>query len=102
MIEALEKLAAAGIELIPLEGMATHFVFGRDGYVALVERNAEGFGGIGSAGLLTERGLAVLTQRDGSHHFVARGLDQPATPEQVADLRSFANDLKAALDSSPR
>jgi len=57
----------------------------------------EGFGGIGSAGLMTERGLAVLVWRESRPFFIARGFEQAATGEQVGKLRSFAEDLKRAL-----
>lgn len=96
MIERLEKIAAAGIQIIPVE-INTHFIFERDGFAALVERVNEGFGNIGSAGLVTEQGFAVLVWRDSKPFFVARGFDQQATDEQVDKLRSFAADLKQAL-----
>jgi len=61
--EKLERLAAAGIQLLPAVEITTHYVFERDGYVALVERTAEGFGGVGSAGILTGNGFAAWVQR---------------------------------------
>jgi hypothetical protein len=97
MIEAhLEKLAAAGINLIPAD-LEKHFIFERDGFIALVERTAAGFGSVGTAGLLTDRGLAPLVWRGTDAWFVARGLEQRAMPEQVDSLRSFQSDLEAAL-----
>jgi hypothetical protein len=98
MQEILEKLVAANIQLLPLVEIERHFVFERDGFAALVERTADGgFGHIGSPGLLTSAGLAVLLQRGESHVFVARGFEQAATPQQVETLRRFASDLKSAL-----
>jgi hypothetical protein len=98
MIEKLEKLVAAGIELIPAVEVTTHFIFQRDGFVALVERREEGFGGIGSSGLLTEQGgLAPLVWRGETAYFVGRGFEQQASAEDVEKLRSFAADLKAAI-----
>jgi hypothetical protein len=95
--QALEKLAAAGIELVPAPAMARHIVFTRDGFVSLVERREDGFGAIGSAGLATRHGFAALAWRDGDPFFVARGFEQTATAEQVARLRAFESDLRAAL-----
>lgn len=96
MIERLEKIAAAGIQIIPAE-ISTHFLFARDGFAALVERRDDSLGNIGSSGLMTERGLAVLVWRGPKAFFVARGFEQEATPEQVAQLRAFAADLRNAL-----
>ena len=99
MIDKLEKLVAAGIELIPATDVTTHFIFQRDGFVALVERRGDGFGGVGASGLLTEKGgLAPLVSRGGqAFYFVGRDFEQEATVEQVARLRAFARDLSAAL-----
>jgi len=98
---SFERLVAAGIQLLPASGITTHFVFERDGFVALVERKGEAFGNIGSAGILTEKGFATLMQRGENYFFVAKGFDQPATPEQVTKLRSFQSDLEQALRQSP-
>ena len=96
MTERLEKIAAAGIQIIPAE-ISSHFLFSRDGFVALVERKDDSFGSIGSSGLLTDRGLAVLVWRGPKAFFVARGFEQEASAEQVAQLRAFAADLRNAL-----
>ncbi len=99
LLEKLEKLAAAGIELIPAAQISTHFIFQRDGFVALVERRGDGFGGVGSSGLLTENGgLAPLVWRGGAAFFVGKGFEQPATAEQVTQLRAFAADLADAIE----
>jgi len=97
MIEILERLVAAGIELVPAPEVGTHFIFTRDGFVALVERRGDAFGGIGSAGLLVDQGLAPLVQRGDHAFFVARGFEQEATVEQVDKLKQFSADLKQAL-----
>ncbi len=98
MVEKLERLAAAGIQLAPLADLATYFVFERDGFVALVERTKEdGFGRIGSAGLLTDHGFAALIHRGNGAFFVTKGFEQAATAEQVEKLRRFAEDLEAAI-----
>jgi hypothetical protein len=97
LAESFERLAASGIDLLPLTGVETHFVFHRDGFVALVERTAEGFGAIGSAGRLTDNGFAALVWRAGKPFFVAKDYEQPASPGEVTGLRSFAADLEHAL-----
>lgn len=98
MIEKLQRLVDAGIELVPAVEIPTHFIFQRDGFAALVERRGDAFGGIGSSGLLTvESGLAMLVWRGEQAHFVGRGYDRPATPDEVQKLRAFSADLAAAL-----
>jgi len=95
--EILERLATAQIQLLPAVEITTHYVFERDGFVALVERKPEGFGGIGSPGILTGSGFAALIRRGDRAYFVARGFEQEARPEQVEALRRFSTDLKACL-----
>jgi hypothetical protein len=98
MQEILERLVAANIQLMPLEQIERHWVFTRDGFISLVERTRDnGFGHIGSPGLLTEKGMAVLVARGEGHSFIAKGIEIPASSEQVAALRRFAVDLAAAL-----
>ena len=98
MTEKLERLAAAGIQILPAVEITTHYVFERDGFVALVERTGDGFGGVGSAGILTGGGFAALIERGGRACFVARNFEQEARPEQVEALRRFSSDLRAAVE----
>ena len=93
----LERLAAANIQLAPMSSSSRHIVFERDGFLALVERTESGFGGVGSAGRLTEKGYASLMWKGGRHYFVAKNYEQPASAEEVEGLRSFQKDLDAAL-----
>lgn len=98
MIEdKLSRLAAAGIQFIPVAELSRHLLVERDGFAALVERKEAGFGNIGAAGLATARGLAPLTWREDKPYFVAKGFEQPATAEQVDQIRRFEQDLRAAL-----
>ena len=93
VLAQLEKIAAARIQLLSLPQIHTHFAFERDGFVILVERMEDGFGGIGAPGLLTDAGFAPLL----NDHFVAKAYQRPATPEEREAMRSFLDDLKAAL-----
>jgi hypothetical protein len=94
--EIFEKLAAAGIQIVPAE-MTSHFILERDGFVAFVERREQAFGNIGAPGLMTERGFAALVWRGDQPFFVGKGFEQPASAEQVQKIRSFASDLSNAL-----
>lgn len=97
MTEKLQKLADANIQLLPLVEISTHFVFERDGFVALVERVKNEFGRIGTAGILTGSGPAPLIWRNGAHYFKSKGFEQLATEQQVSQLRAFQSDLESAL-----
>ncbi len=96
MIEILEKLAAAGIQIVPAE-ITSHFILERDGFVSFVERRDDSFGNIGTPGLMTERGFAALIWRGDQAFFVGKGFEQPAIAEQVQKMRAFASDLAAIL-----
>ena len=88
MTEAFERLAAAGIQLLPATEITTHYVFERGG-----------FGAIGGTGLLTGKGFAAAVLRGGSWSFIAKDFEQEATPEQAEELRRFSQDLKSALEA---
>jgi hypothetical protein len=96
LVEILEKLAAAGIQIVPSE-ITSHFILERDGFVAFVERRDQAFGNAGAPGLMTERGFAALIWRGDRSFFVGKGFEQDASPEQVQKIRAFAADLTNAL-----
>jgi hypothetical protein len=96
VIEILEKLAAAGIQIIPAE-IASHFILERDGFVSFVERREDAFGNIGTPGLMTERGFAALIWRGDQAFFIGKGFEQAASAEEVGKIRAFASDLANAL-----
>jgi hypothetical protein len=54
----------------------------------------------GSTGLMTEQGLAYLMWREGQPYLAAKGVETPATPEQVETIRKFSQDLQAALETA--
>jgi hypothetical protein len=94
----IERLASAGFQLLPAFQIPTHYVIERDGFVALVERRADGgFGAAGAPGLLSGYGFGVLVWRGETAVFVSKGGETPATPGQVEALRRFDRDLRVAL-----
>lgn len=99
MEQILLRLAEANIELLPTVELTTHFVFARDGFVALVERRSGGFGNIGAPGILCEKGMAQLVWRGDQAYWVAKGFEQPVSSGTVDQLRMFSNDLKKSLQS---
>ncbi len=97
MTEIFELLVEHGIQILPLAEITTHFVFERGGFIALVERRAEGFGKVGAPGLLMEKGMAQLVWRGEAPFFVAKEWERVADAEEVAALRSFGADLEKIL-----
>lgn len=97
--QIFERLVAANIRILPINPSPKHVVFERSGFVALVEKREDGFGEIGSAGMLVEKGFSSLIWRGGDPYFVAKGFEQPATVEQVDQLRAFQKDLQESLSS---
>ena len=97
MTGKLIRLVEAGIQLVPVDGVSSHFIFERDGFVALVERKDDDFGGIGAPGLLTDDGIAMLVWRGEKAFFVVKGHEQEATAAEVGALRKFSSDLTRAL-----
>jgi hypothetical protein len=93
----LERLAEAGFQFVPALEITTHYVIERDGIVALVERAEDGFGGIGSPGLLTEKGFAALVRSGEGAFFVAKRYREKASDEQIRKVRAFSEDLARAL-----
>ena len=97
MTEKFQKLVDANIQLLPLPEITTHFVFERDGFIALVERVKDAFGRIGAAGLLSDKGMAPLLWKDGCPFFVAKGFERAASESDIERLRLFQRDLESAL-----
>lgn len=98
LLRKLECLANAGVQLLPASEITTHFVLERNGFILLVERTIDGFGQIGSPGLLTNQGFAALMWQGSSPFFVAKHFQQPATPQEVAAAREFTVIVKNCIE----
>ena len=97
LLARLERIAGAGIGMLPVAEAPNHFVFTRDGMAVLVERRGGGFGGIGSPGRITERGFEPLIGAGGREAFVFKGHEEAASPAQADAARSLLADLRSAL-----
>jgi hypothetical protein len=98
LIAKLEKIAAAGIQLLPTPEVPSHFVFERGGCVVLVERRGGGFGAVGSPGLLVEQGgFAALVERSGQSWFVWKGGERQADPAEAQTARQLFTELQTIL-----
>ena len=94
--ETLLRLAQSGIQLVAeTKGYA---IFTRGDCMAMAKLPAAGPAGLGSSGLMTDRGLAYLVERDGQAFLSGKAGEVPASDEQVEALRTFSEDLKASLD----
>ena len=88
----MSRLDDLGIRLM-VEGPAVS-IYIREDCIAAV-----GGGSQGSTGMLTPQGLAYLVWRDGQPLLTAKGVETPASPEQVETIRKFSEDLKTALST---
>lgn len=93
----LQRVAEAGIQIIPVPQIGNHVVFERDGFVVLVERRGEGLGQVGSPGLLNSKGFGALVERSGETFFVWKGEERAAEAEEVSSARQLLADLRRAL-----
>jgi hypothetical protein len=73
-------------------------MFTRGDCVAMAKLSASGPPGLGSSGLVTDRGLAYLVERGGQAFLSGKAGEIRAAREQVETLRTFSQDLKAGLD----
>lgn len=93
-LSQLERLAERQIQLLHVPQIETHFALERDGFVILVQKHEGGFGGIGTAGMLTEHGFAPMLNGE----FVAKQFRYRPTEAEVERMRRFSADLKEALE----
>lgn len=97
LLAQLERLAARGIQILPVPQIPSHFVLERNGCAVLVERREEGFGAIGSPGALSEKGFAALVTRDGRDWFIGKDESREAAAGEAADARNLYRDLREIL-----
>jgi hypothetical protein len=94
--ETLSRLAQSGIHLVA--ETKGYVLLTRGGCVALAKLSVSGPPGLGSAGIMTDRGLAYPVERGGQVFLSGKGGEVPAAEEQVETLRAFSQDLKAGFD----
>jgi len=72
-------------------------MFVRGNCMALVQFAGERFTSIGSAGMMTEKGLAYLLWNDGKAMLSSHGSQVEAEATQVDAIRKFSDDLKKTI-----
>jgi hypothetical protein len=91
---------AARLQSLEIDWFATekgYTMFTRGTCAAVAHKREDGFS-VGSSGMMIEAGFAYLVWRGEQPYLAAHGCyETAASEEQVAAIRRFAEDLKAAL-----
>jgi hypothetical protein len=95
--EQLQRLYLAGFELQTFERYPNSVGVLRDGCIALLRATPSGLEVIGTPGWRMGEVLGVLVERDGHQVFHAKAEVLEATPERLAALSSFREDLERLL-----
>ena len=95
--EQLQKIYLAGFELQTFDRYPRAIGAIRDGCIALLEATPEGLRMIGTPGWRMGEVLGVLVEKEGRQVFQAKGQIEEATPERLAILRCFREELEGLL-----
>ena len=95
--EQLQRLYLAGFELQTFERYAKCVGVVRDGCVALLVPGVDGLQVLGTPGWQMGEVMGVLTEIKGRKVFQAKSEIVDATPERLAALHKFREDLKDLL-----
>ena len=97
--EQLQRLYLAGFDLQTFERFPKCVGVIRDNCIALLAPGREGLQVLGTPGWRIGEVMGVLTESDGRQVFQAKQETVEATPERLAKLRQFRNDLREHLSS---
>jgi hypothetical protein len=95
--EQLQRLYLAGFDLETFERFPKAIGVVRDGCLAFLVPGPDGLQILGNVGLRMGESLGPLVERSGRKLFVHKQETIEATPERIATLERFRNDLKAVL-----
>src|SRR5947209_13111604 len=95
--EQLQRLYLAGFDLETFERFPKAIGVVRDGCVAFLVPGPDGLQILGNVGLRMGESLGPLVERGGRKLFIHKQEAIEATPERIATLERFRNDLKAVL-----
>jgi hypothetical protein len=95
--EQLQSLYVAGFELQSFDRFPKCIGVVRDNCVALLVPGADGLQVLGAPGWRMGEAMGVLTEKDGRKVFQAKTEIVEATPERLAALETFRNDLMQLL-----
>jgi hypothetical protein len=95
--EQLQRLYLAGFELQTFERYPKCIGVMREGCVALLVPGVDGLQILGTPGWRMGEVMGVLTERDGLQVFQAKAEVVEATPERLAILQKFRDDLGESM-----
>lgn len=97
--EQLQRIYLAGFELQTFDRYPRAIGALRDGCIALLEATPQGLRMIGTPGWRMGETLGVLVEREGRQVFQAKEQIEEATPDRLATLMRFRQDLESLLSS---
>src|SRR3954449_1861559 len=95
--EQLQRLYIAGFDLQTFDRFPTAIGVLRNGCLAFLVPGADGLQILGNVGWRMGESLGPLVEREGRKVFVHKQELLEATPERIATLERFREDLKALL-----
>jgi hypothetical protein len=95
----LQQLYLAGFEFETFQRFPSSLGVIRDGCIALLRTTPQGLEIIGTPGWRMGEVLGVLVERNGAQIFQAKSETVDATPEKLAALSRFREDLTRVLSS---
>ena len=95
--EQLQRIYLAGFELQTFDRYPKCVGVIRDNCIALLVPGVDGFQVLGTPGWRMGEVMGVLTEREGRQVFQAKSEIVEATPERLAILRKFRQDLAQLL-----
>ncbi len=98
--EQLQRLYLAGFELQTFDRYPNAIGALRDGCIALLRATPTGLTIIGAPGWRMGEVLGVLVEKDGRQIFQAKSEIVDATPERLAALAKFREDLEQTLTAT--
>ncbi|MFZ0704451.1 MAG: hypothetical protein WAM71_02525 [Candidatus Korobacteraceae bacterium] len=98
--EQLQRLYLAGFELQTFDRYPNSVGVLRDGCIALLRATATGLTIIGVPGWRMGEVLGVLIEKDGRQVFQSKSEIVEATPERLAALAKFREDLEQMLTAT--
>jgi hypothetical protein len=100
--EQLQQLYAAGFDLETFDRFPKAIGVVRDNCVAFLVPGPDGLQILGNVGWRMGESLGPLVERQGQKVFVHKQEVLEATPERIAILAKFKDDLKKTLDKSAK
>ncbi len=95
--EQLQRIYLAGFELQTFDRYPKCIGVIRDNCIALLVPGADGLQILGTPGWRMGEVMGVLVEKEGRQVFQAKSEIVEATPDRLATLRRFREDLKALL-----